>query len=330
MMTIGALLHETRKKKNLSLQEVSDQIKIRITYLEALENSNYELIASPVYIKGFLNNYSKFLDIDPNKALALYRREREEKQKDTIKDATRPIKKPMFVITPSKVLVVVVGTLLLALFSYFFYQYQQFATPPFLDIQSPKNDSETTADFVVIEGSTETGSIVSINDQAISTDDLGNFKVTVSLKPGSNEIFIASENGIGKKSTENISIFSNVAGVVIADNPKDVVAGEDTDTPADEPVEDKVYDGLEMELRIGPNSSWVLIETDGEVAFTGVLVPDTVKSLKATDKIYVKTGNAGSTQINLNGQNQGSIGEEGEVESREYTLSNVQSAPENE
>lgn len=315
MITIGVRLQQKREESGLTIEQVSDEVKIRPRYLEALEQGNYDVFPSSVYIKGFLRNYAKFLNIDSDKAVALYRREFEGRKEDGLAQANGPIKEPKFIISPTHVVAGVFGIMLVILFGYLYRQYQQFAAPPFLEIISPRDGFETKEDIVTIEGLTESGSAVKINDQGIQTDALGNFKVTVSLREGSNQIKIASENGIGKKSENYLNVFLKpdlvaASNETVNEESSGAVAGED---------EEIVYNGLELEIKIGPNSAWLLVETDDEVGFTGVLVPDTIKTFKGNEKIYLKTGNAGSTTVKLNGIQQESLGAEGDVESREYT-----------
>lgn len=314
MLTIGERLKQKRSDMGLTVAQVSDSIKIRRKYIEALESGDFDMFSSPIYARGFLKNYAEFLGIDTDKALALYRREREERLVAGLDDAKDPFEEPKFVLTPGAIISGLVITVLISLFGYLYYQYQQFAAPPFLEILSPQDGYETTEDVITIEGSTEAGSQLTINDQEVKTDDVGKFKVTVSLRSGSNQIKVASENGIGKKSEEFVNIFMQTDAVV-ADN----TANGESETTVPETVETGVYDGVEMEITIGPNSAWLLVETDGEVAFTGVLVADTVKTFKGASKVYIKTGNAGSTQIKINGEIQDPLGEEGDVESREFT-----------
>ena len=52
--TIGSILKEKRKEQKLELKQVSDIIKIRVDYLQALEDGNYASFPSEVYLKGFL------------------------------------------------------------------------------------------------------------------------------------------------------------------------------------------------------------------------------------------------------------------------------------
>ena len=84
LRTIGALLKERRKERKLTLGQISEITKIRSEYLKALEESNYDSFPSEVYLKGFLKNYAKFLGINTERALAMYRRERDFKKQPEV------------------------------------------------------------------------------------------------------------------------------------------------------------------------------------------------------------------------------------------------------
>jgi cytoskeletal protein RodZ len=72
MPELGEILRQAREAKGLSLAQVEKAIKIRSTYLQALEDGQYELLPAAVYIKGFLKNYAQFLGLDPQEVLSLY------------------------------------------------------------------------------------------------------------------------------------------------------------------------------------------------------------------------------------------------------------------
>ena len=55
-----------RESRNLSLKEVSESTKIREHLLKVIEEDQYELISSPVYVKGFLNICAKYLGLNPD------------------------------------------------------------------------------------------------------------------------------------------------------------------------------------------------------------------------------------------------------------------------
>jgi cytoskeletal protein RodZ len=61
---IGNSLKEAREARNLSLEEVEEETKIRRKYLQALENEQYDVLPGQVYAKAFLKNYARFLGLD--------------------------------------------------------------------------------------------------------------------------------------------------------------------------------------------------------------------------------------------------------------------------
>ncbi|NLI93714.1 MAG: helix-turn-helix domain-containing protein [Peptococcaceae bacterium] len=60
----GKILREAREKLGWSYKDVEDQIKIRVRYLEALEEEQYELLPGTAYTRGFLRTYSKHLGLN--------------------------------------------------------------------------------------------------------------------------------------------------------------------------------------------------------------------------------------------------------------------------
>lgn len=73
MFEIGSTLREARVRRKLTLQQVAEDTKIRVKYLQALENEDFDLIPAPAYVKGFLRTYATYLGIDPQIILDEYR-----------------------------------------------------------------------------------------------------------------------------------------------------------------------------------------------------------------------------------------------------------------
>ena len=61
---LGALLREERERRGLTIDQVSDKIKITRTCIAAIEDGNEDCLPHPVYAKGFIKNYAKLLDMD--------------------------------------------------------------------------------------------------------------------------------------------------------------------------------------------------------------------------------------------------------------------------
>ena len=66
MESPGKYLRTERESRNLSLRDVSKSTRINERLLKAIEEDKYELLSSPVYAKGFLDAYARYLGLDPN------------------------------------------------------------------------------------------------------------------------------------------------------------------------------------------------------------------------------------------------------------------------
>ncbi len=70
--TLGALLRDTRKKKNLSLDDVRETTKISKPILEAIEADDYDNMPAVAFCRGFYVIYADFLELDSENVLARY------------------------------------------------------------------------------------------------------------------------------------------------------------------------------------------------------------------------------------------------------------------
>lgn len=60
----GQLLRHKREQKGLSIGEISERLKLPARQIEALERGDYESLPEPVFIRGFLRSYGRFLDLE--------------------------------------------------------------------------------------------------------------------------------------------------------------------------------------------------------------------------------------------------------------------------
>ncbi|HKY54683.1 MAG TPA: helix-turn-helix domain-containing protein, partial [Anaerolineales bacterium] len=73
--TIGQKLKAAREEKRLTLEKVFEDIRIRVTYLQALEDDDLSIMPSPVQARGYLRNYAQYLDLDFDRLLSELRAE---------------------------------------------------------------------------------------------------------------------------------------------------------------------------------------------------------------------------------------------------------------
>ncbi|MHB9112389.1 MAG: helix-turn-helix domain-containing protein [Thermoleophilia bacterium] len=64
MFEIGSTLRDARVRRDISLQQAEDDTKIRVKYIQAMENEDFEILPAGTYVKGFLRTYAEYLDLD--------------------------------------------------------------------------------------------------------------------------------------------------------------------------------------------------------------------------------------------------------------------------
>jgi cytoskeleton protein RodZ len=81
--------------------------------------------------------------------------------------------------------------------------------------------------------------------------------------------------------------------------------------------------GLVLSIEVVDQRSWVLVQADGERAFAGILEPGAKDSWAASQRISLRSGNAGAVRVTLNGEDLGVFGELGQVVEQEWTAPGV-------
>lgn len=69
---IGEVLKKRREELGLDLREISQTLKIKYAYLKALEEDDLKGLPAEVYVKGYINEYAKVLNLDPEPLLNAY------------------------------------------------------------------------------------------------------------------------------------------------------------------------------------------------------------------------------------------------------------------
>jgi len=72
MASLGEQLRAARTAMNKSLDEISNDTNISKQYLAALEEDKYEVFPAPIYIRGFLSVYARYVGLDPEALMDQY------------------------------------------------------------------------------------------------------------------------------------------------------------------------------------------------------------------------------------------------------------------
>lgn len=66
----GRVLADARARKNLSVADVALQLKLSVSQIEALEAEAYDRLPGAVFVRGFVRNYARLLDLDAEALVA--------------------------------------------------------------------------------------------------------------------------------------------------------------------------------------------------------------------------------------------------------------------
>jgi cytoskeleton protein RodZ len=70
-VTIGGFLAAKRGERGLTLQQASSATRIRLEHLRALEAAEPELLRAPVYARGYLRTYARYLGLEEDSLVPL-------------------------------------------------------------------------------------------------------------------------------------------------------------------------------------------------------------------------------------------------------------------
>lgn len=302
--TLGEQLKKIRSESRLSLAEVSRETKIPVKYLIMIEEGQHEKLPPDVYVKGFLKSYASFLGVDSKKLISLYLRDKDIKQHmegdPKVKhDSIKITKAPRFSITPKMITVILVLVIGIGGFYYLYREIGRFAALPRLVVTNPTGDSSIEGNSIVISGYTDQDAKLAINDQPVIVNDNGQFQENILLQDGLNKITISSVNRFGKTAMRTLNIKSDyqkpdMAFDPNADNGGGKVSGDETQKQS----------GVEVSIRIDSFPTWLSVESDGGLVYSGTMLPGSTQSFQGEKEIRVTSGKANQTLMKVNGKDE--------------------------
>jgi cytoskeletal protein RodZ len=72
--TIGEQLRIAREERGIPLREISDQTRISVRYLEAIETNDYQRLPGGIFNRSFVKAYAKYVGVDEKEAVEAYTR----------------------------------------------------------------------------------------------------------------------------------------------------------------------------------------------------------------------------------------------------------------
>lgn len=194
MKTVGEILKDQRQKKQLTLEEISRKTKIQEKYLVSLEKNDFKHLPTGTFVKGFIQNYAQAIGVNPQTALAIFRRDFIEDRQGRIipKSLLAPIEKKV-VVSPKMLSngLIAIGTLVVT--SLFARQIILFYQGPEINLEKPQENQQVTSPLE-ISGTAKNTAELFINNQQVVLDEQGQFNREIQLSPGDHTITISAKS----------------------------------------------------------------------------------------------------------------------------------------
>jgi cytoskeletal protein RodZ len=295
-VTLGEKLKEIRNEKRMSLAEVSKGTKIQVKYLEKLEEGKYQELPADVYVKGFLKSYAAFLGVGEMALIKSYEREREIQKNIQKKDFKENLNKPIdisnFTITPKHI---IFGLIFIFIALGFFYIYREanlFISTPRLTVTAPVDGTTTSERVIQVSGIAERDADVSINNQKVVVNDDGKFSEEVGLQSGVNAITIRAKNRFDKEAMKTIQVKGEFQSEV-------EVAGAEEGLSSEA---EKKIENFKVEIFVDPDPTWLSVEADGNLLFSGIQAPGKNLEFDVKTKISISSAKGNNTYLKINGK----------------------------
>jgi cytoskeleton protein RodZ len=113
MESIGEKLRASREEKAFSIEQAARETHIARRFIEAMEGEHFEIFPGESYLIGFLRNYSKYLELDAEEIISLYRNTQIQEQPAPVEELldTRRTIRPGVVIAVIAAVVIIGGAL---------------------------------------------------------------------------------------------------------------------------------------------------------------------------------------------------------------------------
>lgn len=115
---IGEQLRQAREGRGIPLREISDQTRISMHYLEAIESNDYKRLPGGIFNRSFVKAYARYVGYDEKEAIEGYTRYMRDSGDTGEEVSTTPYHSKVYTDVPatrSPVLTVVLAIVILAI-----------------------------------------------------------------------------------------------------------------------------------------------------------------------------------------------------------------------
>jgi cytoskeleton protein RodZ len=315
MKSIGETLRRERLRRNLDLEKISQELKISVRMLEAIEAEQFDRLPGGVFAKSFVRQYARLLGLDEDEMAEVERILRPELEPAPPPE-TPPHDGPLIPLPrveewqsvadrrswssflPSAVLVVVAMLVCSGVYAFW-----QRAHRP-VSAQS-------------VEAPTKPAPAAQAPSQPSPAPAATSHPAAAAIPPPAKP---PAEGAAKSPAAVQADVKPAAASNPASQSPP---AAQPAATPAAvTPVAAKPGP-VHVELT-ATEPAWVLVRADGKYVFSGVLEGKQSRTVDANDTVLLWLGNAGGVEVSLNGKRLGPLGPKGQVQTLQLTSGGFQ------
>jgi transcriptional regulator with XRE-family HTH domain len=291
---LGNELREARLRRELSLDEVEQELRIRAKFLAAIENGDYSLLPSQVQARGFLRNYARFLNLDANAMLARYEQAMGQPEMHRHNNGHLPEPTPVLVSKPA---------------------------PPVEDQAQPGRGPNTAGVYGASPDIGQTNRRQRAFSPSMVVFGLAAVMMFFALAWGSIQMIEWLINT--DKKAEGVDFIESVLDQPTV-TPSATVMATPKPTQGISIPEQQMFNSVFVILDV-TQRTWARIVVDGQVQFQGIAVPGTRLQYQGASAVQIYAGNAAGLEAVVNDVTIGALGTRGEIVDLSFSLDTLES-----
>ena len=337
MDSIGEKLKSTREARKLSLSDVTKDTNIAPTYLEALENEDFDYFPSETYAMGFLRNYADYLRLDSESMVQAYKGFKIGESVTPLEELTKPTGKMTSINfgVPSlggakRGIFVVVGCVLAIFLFFLLFRFissgvDTSSEGSIDDLKSEYTSKGKTADFenlLALKLSNDKGMILASKDEAVQfivgskecyflVKQINANSVDIQTHPEKTNYTLNLDQpskivfpGANRDVSITLKALAGSRGKFLielsgaADSAVDQANASDSDSPQVTAQDDRNLK-ITFDAEFQENT-YLELYLDGQQRISGLVRQGRKERWEASNAIQVKIGNAGGVKVKIN------------------------------
>jgi cytoskeleton protein RodZ len=320
-LSVGNLLRAERERRDLSVDDVAANLRIRRALIDAIEHGRFKELPGAPYAVGFIKTYAEFLELDREEVIRRFKTEAEGIENRKELNFPRPLSESRL---PGGVLLLVSAVIAACAYAFWHFQSADERTQMPRVAALPERLAHLAAPVPVAESAAAaTNAAVIPPQQAADASPPAAASVAATPAPASSptpaQESAAAPAPVPAPASQPVpqaaATPTPAPAPAVAPAPAAEVAAIPS-APTDTSSQPRVFgEGGPNRIVIRATAdSWIQIrDTSGTVAFTRVMRPGDVYNVPNRTDLSLYTGSAGALEITVDGKIVPSIGQPGAV-----------------